>query len=74
MLALPLLFASIVTRVPAGLAVYWLTTSLWSLGQQLVMWRAVPAAAPLPALEPEPPPAPVRRQAPQRRKKKKRRR
>jgi YidC/Oxa1 family membrane protein insertase len=71
MLALPLLFVGIVTRVPAGLAVYWLTTSLWSLGQQLVFWRAAPVA--VPALAPEPPPPPVRRQTPQRRKKKRRR-
>jgi YidC/Oxa1 family membrane protein insertase len=79
MLALPLLFASVITRVPAGLAVYWLTTSLWSLGQQLVFWRAGPAG--LPALVPEPAPAaaaaappPARRQPQGRRRKKKRRR
>ena len=39
MLALPLLFAGVVARFPAGLAVYWITTSLWSLGQQLFLWR-----------------------------------
>jgi YidC/Oxa1 family membrane protein insertase len=77
MLALPLLFVGIVTRVPAGLAVYWLTTSLWSLGQQLVLWRAAPMT--LPALATEPaaapaPPPPVVRQPAQPRKKKKRRR
>ena len=38
MLALPLLFVGIVARFPAGLAVYWITTSLWTLGQQ-VCWR-----------------------------------
>ena len=56
MLALPLLFAGVVARFPAGLAVYWITTSLWSLGQQLVMWRTAPA----PAGAPAPPPEPVR--------------
>lgn len=39
MLALPLLFVGIVARFPAGLAVYWITTSLWTLGQQVVFWR-----------------------------------
>ena len=43
LLALPLLFAAVVPRVPAGLAVYWVTTSLWTLGQQLVIWRAATA-------------------------------
>jgi YidC/Oxa1 family membrane protein insertase len=46
MLALPLLFVSIVSRFPAGLAVYWITTSLWTLGQQIVMWRLNPQMAP----------------------------
>ncbi|HEX5909212.1 MAG TPA: hypothetical protein VFY44_01890, partial [Thermoleophilaceae bacterium] len=46
MLALPLLFVGIVARFPAGLAVYWITTSLWTLGQQVVMWRLQPDMAP----------------------------
>ena len=61
MLALPLLFVGVVARVPAGLAGYWITTSLWSLGQQLFMWRLTPAvAAAVPAPVPEPAPAPRR--------------
>ena len=58
MLALPLLFVGVVARFPAGLAVYWITTSLWTLGQQLVFWRLAPArrarcrSAPTPAPEP----------------------
>lgn len=39
-LAMPLLFAGVAIRFPAGLLVYWITSSLWSLGQQLVLWRA----------------------------------
>ena len=63
MLALPLLFVGVVARFPAGLAVYWITTSLWTLGQQVVLWRlAPPPVAPAPAA-PEPPP---RRPAPAR--------
>ncbi len=46
MLALPLIFVGVVARFPAGLAVYWITTSLWTLGQQVVMWRLAPNAAP----------------------------
>jgi YidC/Oxa1 family membrane protein insertase len=37
MLALPLLFVGAATRFPAGLLVYWITSSCWSLGQQLVL-------------------------------------
>lgn len=51
-MAMPLLFAGVVARVPAGLAVYWITSALWSFGQQLTIRRllgpapamAVPAA------------------------------
>jgi YidC/Oxa1 family membrane protein insertase len=83
MLALPLLFAGTVARFPAGLAVYWITTGLWSLGQQLLVWRIAPAAslpAP-PAGEPGPEAAPPdvspgrsdrRRRAAKRRKRKRR--
>jgi YidC/Oxa1 family membrane protein insertase len=73
MLALPLLFVGIVARFPAGLAVYWITTSLWTLGQQVAFWRlgagALPelggpavATAGGPAPSEEPPPS---RPAPQ---------
>jgi YidC/Oxa1 family membrane protein insertase len=68
MLALPLLFVGIVARFPAGLAVYWITTSLWTLGQQVAFWRLgagglpelgggaalATAGGPLPAPSPEP--------------------
>ena len=46
MLALPLLFVGIVARFPAGLAVYWITTSLWTLGQQVCFWRLGAGAVP----------------------------
>lgn len=46
MLALPLLFVGIVARFPAGLAVYWITTSLWTLGQQICFWRLGAGAVP----------------------------
>ena len=44
-LAMPLLFVGVVARFPAGLAVYWITTSLWTLGQQVVLWRLAPHSA-----------------------------
>jgi YidC/Oxa1 family membrane protein insertase len=43
MLMLPLLFVGVVARFPAGLAVYWITTSLWTLGQQVCLWRLAAA-------------------------------
>jgi YidC/Oxa1 family membrane protein insertase len=45
MLVLPLLFVGVVARFPAGLAVYWITTSLWTLGQQICFWRLAAAGA-----------------------------
>ena len=74
MLALPLLFVGIVARFPAGLAVYWITTSLWTLGQQVAFWRlgagGLPELGGTPALAtaggPAPSPAPARAAAPAR--------
>ena len=68
-LALPLLFAPVIANQPAGLAIYWITTNIWSLGQQVVVQRVMPMPTP-PApdekkKETAPPPPP--------RKKKKRR-
>jgi YidC/Oxa1 family membrane protein insertase len=65
MLALPLLFVGLVARFPAGLAVYWITTSLWTLGQQLCLWRLAPVGLPAPvaaAVAPPPRQSPPRRQ------------
>ena len=42
---LPLLFAGVIARFPAGLAIYSMTTSLWSLGQQVSFWRLSPSGA-----------------------------
>jgi YidC/Oxa1 family membrane protein insertase len=40
---LPVLFVTVIARFPAGLAIYSITTSLWSLGQQITFWRLSPA-------------------------------
>jgi YidC/Oxa1 family membrane protein insertase len=71
MLVLPLLFVGVVARFPAGLAVYWITTSLWTLGQQVCFWRLATAEGPLPVAVPAPaatPPAQPARPARRKRK------
>ena len=47
MLLLPLVFVVILYRYPAGLLVYWITTNLWTIGQQYLIKRRIgpPAAA-----------------------------
>ncbi len=49
MLFMPLLFVIFVIRFPAGVLVYWITTNLWTIGQQYVVKRRIgplrPAAA-----------------------------
>jgi YidC/Oxa1 family membrane protein insertase len=42
MLVLPLVFVVILYRYPAGLLVYWITTNLWTIGQQSVIRRRLP--------------------------------
>jgi YidC/Oxa1 family membrane protein insertase len=49
MLLLPLFFAALIPRFPAGLILYWITTNFWTLGQQLVVRRFSP---PPPAVAP----------------------
>jgi YidC/Oxa1 family membrane protein insertase len=52
MLLLPLVFVVILYRYPAGLLVYWITTNLWTVGQQYLIRRHMgPPAAPA---DPEP--------------------
>ncbi len=45
MLLLPIVFVVILYRYPAGLLVYWITTNLWTIGQQLLIRRHMAAAA-----------------------------
>jgi YidC/Oxa1 family membrane protein insertase len=55
-MGLPLLFVGVIARFPAGLAVYSVTTSFWSLGQQMTFWRlsaAVPSGTAALAAEAE---------------------
>jgi YidC/Oxa1 family membrane protein insertase len=42
MLLIPLVFVVILYRYPAGLLVYWITTNLWTVGQQFLIRRRLP--------------------------------
>jgi YidC/Oxa1 family membrane protein insertase len=47
MLLLPVVFVVILYRYPAGLLVYWITTNLWTIGQQYLIKRHIgPPPAP----------------------------
>jgi YidC/Oxa1 family membrane protein insertase len=64
MFGLPFLFAPFVATFPAGLAVYWISTNIWTLGQQWVVMTFWPPP-PLPTQEEvaakKPPPPPPRK-------------
>jgi YidC/Oxa1 family membrane protein insertase len=49
MFALPFIFVFVIIRFPAGLIVYWITTNIWTIGQQLAVKRFLPPPEPLPA-------------------------
>jgi YidC/Oxa1 family membrane protein insertase len=42
MLLIPVVFVVILYRYPAGLLVYWITTNLWTIGQQYLIRRRLP--------------------------------
>jgi YidC/Oxa1 family membrane protein insertase len=42
MYALPVFFTPIIINFPAGLVVYWITTNLWTMGQQWVVKQLIP--------------------------------
>lgn len=61
MFALPLVFAPFVATFPAGLAVYWISTNTWTLGQQTVVRfffppPEIPTIEEIKATTPPPPP------------------
>jgi YidC/Oxa1 family membrane protein insertase len=61
MFALPLIFVPFVINFPAGLVLYWITTNIWTIGQQYTIQRIIPAphvptAAEVAAAKPPPPP------------------
>ena len=62
MFILPLVFVPFVINFPAGLVLYWITTNVWTIGQQYTIQRLIPAphaataAAAVEAKAPPPPP------------------
>ncbi|MFL5892853.1 MAG: YidC/Oxa1 family membrane protein insertase [Solirubrobacterales bacterium] len=64
MMIFPLIVVPFIINAPAGLAVYWIATNVFSLGQQWVVQRLIPApAAPTPeeVKSTKPPPPPPRK-------------
>jgi YidC/Oxa1 family membrane protein insertase len=70
MFALPFIFVPFIITFPAGLVLYWITTNVWTIGQQYAIKQLVP---PPPQPTPEevraakPPPPPPRRKKKRRR-------
>src|SRR5262249_34203887 len=48
-MAMPFLFVLFVIRFPVGLMLYWITTNLWTVGQQVVIRRLMPVPVVAPA-------------------------
>src|SRR3954470_4413394 len=69
MFALPFVFVIFIVNFQAGLIVYWITTNVWTIGQQLAVRKLYPKPAPLdprdavtdskPAARGKPPPPPA---------------
>src|SRR4051812_11615518 len=47
MFALPFVFVVFIINFPAGLIVYWITTNVWTIGQQLLVRKLYPKPDPL---------------------------
>ena len=47
MFALPFVFVIFIINFPAGLIVYWITTNVWTIGQQLLVKKLYPKPEPL---------------------------
>jgi YidC/Oxa1 family membrane protein insertase len=64
MFLLPLIFVPFILNFPAGLILYWITTNIWTIGQQFTIQRLIPVpvaataegAAAIQAAKPPPPP------------------
>jgi YidC/Oxa1 family membrane protein insertase len=50
-LALPFVFTFIIVNFPAGLIVYWITTNVWTVGQQLLVRKLFPKPEPIEVAE-----------------------
>lgn len=64
MFLLPLIFVPFIISFPAGLILYWITTNVWTIGQQYTIQKLIPmpvaatpeGAAAIAATKPPPPP------------------
>src|SRR3954454_16558878 len=65
MMVLPFIFVPFIISFPAGLVLYWITTNIWTIGQQFVVKKVIPlpetatpefAAAAASSKPPPPPP------------------
>jgi YidC/Oxa1 family membrane protein insertase len=64
MMLLPFVFVIFVINFPAGLVLYWITTNVWTIGQQYTIQRLIPAphvATPEEIQAAKPPPAPPKK-------------
>lgn len=43
MMVLPFIFVPFIINFPAGLVLYWITTNVWTIGQQYTIQRLIPA-------------------------------
>jgi YidC/Oxa1 family membrane protein insertase len=64
MFVLPFVFVPFVISFPAGLVLYWITTNIWTIGQQYTIQRLIPAphlATPEQVAAAKPPPPPPKK-------------
>jgi YidC/Oxa1 family membrane protein insertase len=64
MFVLPFIFVPFVISFPAGLVLYWITTNVWTIGQQYTIQRLIPAphlATPEQVAAAKPPPPPPKK-------------
>jgi len=70
MFVLPFVFVPFVISFPAGLVLYWITTNIWTIGQQYTIQRLIPAphvATPEEVAAAKPPPKPPKKRKKRRR-------
>jgi len=64
MFVLPFIFVPFVISFPAGLVLYWITTNIWTIGQQYTIQKLIPAphvATPEEVAAAKPPPPPPKK-------------
>jgi YidC/Oxa1 family membrane protein insertase len=64
MMVLPFIFVPFIISFPAGLVLYWITTNIWTIGQQAVVKQIMPppeVPTPEQAAAAKPPPPPPRK-------------